>query len=112
MINNVPRVLVAAVLAETACVAHGAEPGPLQGIVEFDEAVLGFDVPGRVLKLEVTRGQSVAAGAELARLDAELERLQVEMRAADLRLARAQLALVRAGTRPEELRAAKAELAA
>ena len=92
--------------------AHAGKPEPLQGVVEFDEAVLGFDVPGRVLKVEVKRGQEVAAGAPLARLDDELEKLQVAMREADLRLAKAQLALIRAGTRPEELRAAQAELEA
>ena len=85
---------------------------PLQGVVEFDEAVLGFDVAGRLARVEGSRGQSVAAGAPLASLDDTLVRLQVKMREADLRLARAQLGLLRAGTRGEDLRAAKAELEA
>jgi HlyD family secretion protein len=97
-------------LASGCEAARAQKPEPLQGVVEFDEAVLGFDVPGRVASIEVQRGQAVAAAAPLARLDDVLERLLVDMRAADLRLARAQLALVRAGTRPEELRAATAEL--
>jgi HlyD family secretion protein len=109
MIKN----LVGALLIVAGCgAAHAGKPEPLQGVVEFDEAVLGFDVPGRVLKMEVKRGQEVPAGAPLARLDDELEKLQVAMREADLRLAKAQLALLRAGTRPEELRAAQAELEA
>ncbi|HJZ83890.1 MAG TPA: HlyD family efflux transporter periplasmic adaptor subunit [Polyangia bacterium] len=92
--------------------ARAGRAEPLQGVVEFDQAAIGFDVAGRVARVEVKRGDTVAAAAPLAQLDDALSRLQRDMREADVRAARAQLALLRAGSRPEDVRAADAELVA
>jgi HlyD family secretion protein len=89
-----------------------AGPEPLQGVVEYDDRVIGFELGGRVLEVGVERGQTVAAGAIVARLDDGLERPTRDLRVADLAVAQAQLKLLRAGTRREDLRAAEAEIGA
>jgi HlyD family secretion protein len=83
-----------------------------QGVVEFDERVLGFEVGGRVRSVGVERGAVVASGAELAALDDSLARPLRDARAAELRAAEATLALLRAGSRAEEIRATAAQLRA
>ncbi|WAS95386.1 HlyD family secretion protein [Nannocystis punicea] len=97
-------VLLAAVLVH-GCSAERKDPhaGQFQGVVELDERVLAFEVPGRVLAIAVTEGRWLAAGDEIARLDDTLERLQRDARAAEARAARAELDLVRVGPRPEEI---------
>ena len=87
-------------------------PEPLQGVVEYDDRVIGFELGGRVLEVDVERGQSVALGAKLARLDDGLERPLRELRIAEIAAAEAQLALLLKGARREELRASEAEIAA
>jgi HlyD family secretion protein len=87
-------------------------PEPLQGVVEYDDRVIGFELGGRVLEVSVERGQSVAVGAALSRLDDGLERPLRELRMAEIAAAEAQLALLRKGARSEELRASEAEIAA
>lgn len=87
-------------------------PEPLQGVVEYDDRVIGFELGGRVLEVSVERGQSVVVGAPLARLDDGLERPLLALRAAEIAAAEAQLALLRKGARSEELRASEAEIAA
>src|SRR5688572_8909052 len=95
-----------------ACDRAAAEPEPLQGIVELDEHVLGFEIPGRVKHLAVRQGDRVEAGAELAVLDDTLERLARDARAAEARAVAAELALLEAGVRPEDIQSLKASLAA
>jgi HlyD family secretion protein len=108
MINNIGwRLGVAIALA--ACDGGGQMPPGYQGIVELDERHLGFEVPGRIAAVPVARGQVVAAGAELSRLDDGLEKPVRAARAADLDAAKAQLALLRAGSRVEDVRAAEAQ---
>ncbi len=85
---------------------------PLQGVVEYDERVIGFELGGRVLSFGVERGQSVAAGAVVAKLDDGLETPLRDLREADLSAAEAQLHLLKAGARVEELRAGEAEISA
>jgi HlyD family secretion protein len=84
----------------------------LQGVVEYDDRLLGFELGGRVLEVRVERGQKLQADAILARLDDGLERPLRDMRAAELAAAEAQLRLLHSGTRSEDLRAAEAEIAA
>jgi len=107
---------VAAVCAIVAVGCGQAQAGspeaPLQGIVEYDDRVLGFEVAGRVLAADVIRGQDVAADAPLLRLDDSLETPVRDLRAAELAGAEAALRLLRAGTRAEDIRAAQAEIAA
>jgi HlyD family secretion protein len=92
--------------------ARASQPAPLQGVVEHDDRVLGFELSGRVQALHVQRGQSVAVDALLAQLDSTLAAPARDLRAAELAGAQAQLRLLRAGARAEELRAAEAEIEA
>lgn len=90
-----------------------AEPGLLvSGTVEATEARLGFELPGRVVAVLPREGDRVAPGAPLARLDAAELVARRAQAAAQLEGSRAQLAELRAGSRPEEIAAARAALAA
>lgn len=92
--------------------AQAVEEDPLQGVVEYDDRVIGFELGGRVLEVPVDRGQILQADVLLAKLDDGLEKPQRDLRAAELSFAEAQLRLLRAGARGEELRAAEAEISA
>jgi HlyD family secretion protein len=119
---NRKRIVPVAVLAVLAAVTawlvlRGGDPArdalDASGSVEATEADLGFQVGGRIAQLSVREGDVVAAGQELARLDA----LELDARragaAAQLEAARAALAELQTGARPEEQRQARAaELAA
>jgi HlyD family secretion protein len=111
MIKN--RLMLSSVLFAVGCgSARAGERAPLQGVVEFDDRVIGFELGGRVLEVAVERGQTVHAGAVLARLDDGLERPVRDLRAGELAAAEAELALLRRGARREDLRASEAEIAA
>ena len=92
--------------------ARAVSPAPLQGLVEYDDRIIGFDLGGRVTGVEVQRGQQLRADALLARLDDSLEKPIRDLRAAELSAAEAQLRLLRAGARGEEIRASESEVAA
>jgi len=114
MINNTrfaaPAVLIACVGALAAgCGRDDLARGAYQGVVEFDERVLSFEVSGRIQRLTVARGDMVKADRVVAALDDTLERAVREARARDADAARASVALARAGSRAEEIRAAAAE---
>lgn len=114
MINNSAARLFGAwtfALLAAGCERH-PEPSPLQGVVEYDDRVIGFEVGGRVLEVPVERGADVAADALLARLDDSLERPMRDLRSAELSAAQAQLKLLRSGARGEDLKASEAEIGA
>lgn len=92
--------------------AQPSGPEPYQGIVEFEERLLGFELGGRVTQLAVDTSDEVKARVELARLDDGLERANRAGRVAEIHLAEAQLKLLRNGARPGEKRRAQAETAA
>ncbi|HEY0715579.1 MAG TPA: hypothetical protein VGF45_23055, partial [Polyangia bacterium] len=71
--------------ALTACTPRdpGAEADAYQGVVEFEERHLAFEVSGRVRTLEVREGDHLAAGALVARIDPELEEGALSVRAAE-----------------------------
>lgn len=106
--NQASGVLLCVLLA--GCQNGGPHDGQLQGIVELDQRVLGFEVGGRVSRLNVHRGDRVAPGDKLAALDDTLERLSRNARRADAEAAVAQADLVRVGSRPEEVRALAAQI--
>lgn len=113
MINNSAAIgltLVALAVICTACQPKPRYPGAFQGVIEFDERDLGFEIGGRLTAIKVQRGALVRTGQELARLDDTLERTAGEGRQAEVSAAKAAVALVRAGTRPEEVRAMEAQL--
>jgi HlyD family secretion protein len=92
--------------------AQASRSVALQGVVEFDDRALGFELPGRVATMAVERGATVAAGQVIATLDEGLERPVRDARAADVAAARAQLRLLEAGARREDVRGVEAQLTA
>jgi len=103
-------VSIAAILS--GCARKSPVPSGYQGVVELDERVLGFELPGRITSVRTDRGQNVAEGQPLATLDDELEKATRAARKSDADAAEAQLALLRAGARGEEIRATEAEVRA
>jgi len=82
----------------------------LSGNMEVTETNQGFKLSGRVIDLRVDEGQSVRKGDLLARPDnAELTSVVTQQRAA-LREAEARLAELEAGSRPQEIEQAKANM--
>lgn len=102
--------LVLGALAGPGCASGDADRAELQGVVEFHERQLGFELSGRLRELRVKRGQRVEAGEALAQLDDSLERPQREARAQEAVAAEAQLALLQEGARREDVRALQAQL--
>ena len=79
----------------------------LSGNMEAHESLVSFKVPGRILELPVEEGQSVAAGALLARLDDEDYKQRVRMDESTVRVRESSLALAQAGARVQEVKAAQ-----
>lgn len=112
MIKNAPLLLLAVLAPGCTSARAGDGDAPAQGVVEHEDRTLAFEVPGRIERLAVERGQTVVAGQVIAELDDSLERPTRDLRAADVRAAEAQVALLRAGVRREEVRGVAAELRA
>jgi HlyD family secretion protein len=103
------RALAALALAALGGCGHSPPPA-LQGYVEGEYVRVAAPFAGTLLALDVARGQSVAAGAQLFALEAESEdaaRREAEER---VRKADAQLEDLRKGKRPTEIGSAKAQL--
>jgi HlyD family secretion protein len=84
----------------------------VSGQIEATDVRVSAQVAGRILELPVTEGSRVEAGAMIARLDTADTTLALARARAERDQARAQLRLVRAGSRPEDIRQADAQLAA
>lgn len=110
MINKKALLLPTLIILPSCSANPPAEQPAFQGIVELEEQVLAFEVPGRVQGLYVERGAFVREGAPLLSLDDTLERSVRDANAGQLDAARANVDLVRAGPRPEEVRAVAARL--
>jgi HlyD family secretion protein len=80
----------------------------LSGNIEAHESLISFKVTGRIIELPVEEGQWVQAGALLARLDDADYRQKVDIDAANLRVRESNLALTLAGSRDQEIKAARA----
>lgn len=108
------RALACAALAWAASgcgrASAGMDDDALQGVVEFDDRRLGFELAGRVHTVSLARGDLVRAGAEVATLDDSLERPARAARAAEVEAAQAQVRLLRAGARPQDVRATEAQI--
>jgi HlyD family secretion protein len=110
MVKNCALVIV---LALAACAPASPEAADtFQGIVEHEERVLSFELPGRVAALAVQRGDQVAAGTMVATLDDSSERLVLARSRRQAEAAEARAGVVRAGSRAEEIRAMEAQLRA
>lgn len=103
-------------LALLACVGQGCaatrapDADGYQGVVELDEATLGFDLGGRLGAVPVARGDAVVEGQVLAQLDDTLAKGSRDVRAEEVDAAKAQVALVRAGARREDIASLQAQL--
>src|SRR5262245_5370393 len=98
MINNSALLYMAGVCVvplvlggcQQARAETSAERPEYQGIVEYEERVLGFEVGGRIKDLKLETGDEVKANTELAHLDDGLERANRAGRLAEIHLAEAQ----------------------
>ncbi|NHH99933.1 HlyD family secretion protein [Oceanimonas sp. MB9] len=88
-----------------------AGPVPWLGTLERDRIELLAPASELVLAQPVTEGDRVSAGALLMQLNPERLRLEVARQGARLRQAEAGLALLQAGSRVEDIKTARAELA-
>jgi len=103
-------VIVASLAGASGCRGRDADASAYQGVVEYEERDLAFEVGGRVRELAVHEGDALAAGTLIARISPELEESALSARDAERRAAEEQLALVRAGARPEDVAALRARL--
>jgi multidrug resistance efflux pump len=95
---------VLAVGLAAGCREREADPDTFQGVVEYEERDLGFEVTGRITELAVHEGDPLAPQGLIARLAPELERSALAARESEARAAPEQLDLLRAGSRPEDVR--------
>ncbi len=109
MIKKLPWEIVALGVVAGCARDAGRAPAGFQGVVEFEERVVSFEVGGRLRALTVARGDSVQSGASIAHLDDTAATPAREARRAEVDAARARLSLLRAGARPSDVRAAAAQ---
>ena len=79
----------------------------LSGNIEAHESLVSFKVIGRIIDLPVDEGMTMKAGDLLARLDSDDYQQQVEVDEATTRVRDRQLALGLAGSRVQEIEAAR-----
>lgn len=85
--------------------------GPLTGsVAALQSSPLAFMASGRLLRVHVDLGDSVQAGQLLAELDSAMQSAQLTQAHGALAQAKANLALLEAGSRPQEIAAAQAQL--
>ena len=111
---RVPSIIVGLVIAAVAGLSiwYLVRPQPLlvQGEVDATRFDIAARVDGRVGAIPVDRGQDVAAGAVLVRIDNPETIAKHEQSLAAKIVSEAQLANINVGTRPEVIAARKAEL--
>lgn len=104
----------AALAASALLAACGNEPpdGTLRvsGHVEATEVQVAAEVGGRITELRVDEGDRVSAGDVIARLDTRDTELQIQRLRAERAAADAQLRLLQAGSRPEDIAQAQAQV--
>ena len=110
--SRAPAIIVAVVAAAVAGLSiwYLVRPEPLlvQGEVDATRLDIAARVDGRVAEIPVQRGQDVAAGAELVRIDNPETLAKLKQALAGVVVAEAQLANINAGTRAEVIAARKA----
>jgi len=79
----------------------------LSGNIEAHESLVSFKVAGRIIDLPIDEGMTMKAGDLLARLDSDDYRQQVDVDEATTRVRDRQLALGLAGSRVQEIEAAR-----
>ena len=113
MTRMLAGLLAAALVASAACQRDKAPTTPkASGYVEATEVKIASKVPGRVAEVRVTEGARVAAGQVLVTIQTTDTDLAHRARAGRRAQAQAQLRLLQAGTRPEDIQQAEAQVAA
>jgi HlyD family secretion protein len=112
--SRIPAIIVGLVIAAVAALsiyylARG-EPLLVQGEVDATRLDIAARVDGRVGEIPVVRGQNVAAGAVLVKIDNPETIAKNEQAVAAKFVAEAQLANIKVGTRVEVIAAKKAAL--
>jgi HlyD family secretion protein len=79
----------------------------LSGNIEAHESLVSFKIPGRIVELPVDEGMTMKKGDLLARLDSDDYRQQVQVDEATMNVRDKQLALGLAGSRTQEIEAAR-----
>lgn len=79
----------------------------LSGNIEAHESLVSFKVAGRIVELPVDEGMTMKTGSLLARLDSDDYRQQVDMDRATRDVRNRQLALGLAGSRAQDIEAAR-----
>ena len=112
--SRAPSIIVGVIVAAIAGLSIWflVRPQPLlvQGEVDATRLDIAARIDGRVADIPVTRGENVAAGAVLVRIDNPENIAKREQAVAGKVVADAQLANINAGTRPEVIAARKAAL--
>jgi Biotin-lipoyl like len=112
--SRVPLIIVGLVVVAVAGLSIWylvrGEPLLVQGEVDATRLDIAARVDGRVAEIPVERGQNVAAGAVLVKIDNPETLANNEQAVAAKIVAEAQLANVKVGTRVEVIAARKAEL--
>lgn len=102
-----------AVLAGVGWYCNKGTPPPndltLHGNVDIRQVELAFNASGRIAQILVQEGTHVKAGQLLASLDTERLRLSRQQAEAQTAIQRHVVARYRAGSRPEEIRLARAQ---
>jgi HlyD family secretion protein len=110
-----PIILVAVIATITYLVIHlkpKEEKGVLilSGNVEVTEMNLGFKVPGKIISLKTDEGEKVTPGQLLAEIDRAELLSQADQNQAAIAEARNKLAELKAGSRPQEIEQAAANV--
>jgi HlyD family secretion protein len=112
--DRIPSIIVAVVITAVATLSiwYLVRPQPLlvQGEVDATRFDIAARVDGRVLEVPVVRGQDVAVGAVLVRIDNPETIAKNDQAVAAKVVADAQLANINVGTRVETIAARKAAL--
>jgi HlyD family secretion protein len=117
MKSKLAALVIVAILAAGGAIAywqfylpHEVSDGQVRvsGNIETTEAQVSFKIPGRVVERLYDEGEKVTRGKVVALLDKTDLECSVAVREAELGVAEAALAALVAGSRPQEIEAAKA----
>jgi membrane fusion protein YbhG len=105
-------VTAAALFVAAGCRNRQSAGGPIRisGNIETTETVVSFKIPGRIAARPVDEGEAVRAGQLMARLDSRDLEQEAGQRQAAVEAARSALAELLAGSRPEDIGAARARV--
>jgi HlyD family secretion protein len=112
MINNSHAPIFAGfLLLLGSCAPATSAPPGLQGVMELDQRIIAFEVAGRILSVDVHRGDHVH-DTILAHVDDKAARLARDARQHELEAAEDDLALLKAGARPQDVASTAAQVRA